>query len=148
MTRNKTSESLPSDMCAQRRLKSACASVQSDQSSFSAKRNFASLAIQSASSENSDQTVPMRRLVWLFTGRTYLKVRFLTQRLIWFQDNDLFFSRPLTLCMLGNRACFSVVCGFFLKLTFSKTIFLKYHQNAKQFGSRFCRAWSGSKLFA
>ena len=29
----------------------------------------------------------------------------------------------LTLCMLGNFACFFVVCGFFLKLTFSKKSF-------------------------
>ena len=29
----------------------------------------------------------------------------------------------LILCMLGNFACFFVVCGFFLKLTFSKKSF-------------------------
>ena len=26
----------------------------------------------------------------------------------------------LSLCMLGNFACFFVICGFFFKLTFSK----------------------------
>ena len=29
----------------------------------------------------------------------------------------------LTLCMLGNFACFFVICGFFFKLTFSKKSF-------------------------
>ena len=43
-------------MCAQRRLKSACASAQSDPS-FSARRNFTSLASQRVLSEDSDQTV-------------------------------------------------------------------------------------------
>ena len=40
---------------------------------------------------------------------------------------------------------------FFFKL-FSNKIFQEYHQRVKQFGCRscptFCRAWSGSKLFA
>ena len=55
--------------------------------------------------------------------------------------------------MLGNFACFFVLCGFFFfKLTFFKKTFQEYHQCIKQFGSRsgptFCRGWSGSKLFA
>ena len=58
----------------------------------------------------------------------------------------------LTLCMLGNFACFFVICGFCFKSTFSKKIFQEYHQSVKQFGSRsvlmFCWARSGSKLFA
>ena len=29
----------------------------------------------------------------------------------------------LTLCILGNFACFFVICGFFLKLSFSKKTF-------------------------
>ena len=40
----------------------------------------------------------------------------------------------------------------FFKSYFFKNIFQEYHQCVKQFGSRsgpkFCRAWSGSKLFA
>ena len=36
------------------------------ESSFSAWRNFAFLAIQSASSEDSDQTAQMRKLIWIF----------------------------------------------------------------------------------
>ena len=41
-------------------------------------KNFASFAIQNAPSENSDQTARMRRLVWIFAGRTWPEVRFLT----------------------------------------------------------------------
>ena len=41
---------------------------------------------------------------------------------------------------------------FFFFFNFFKQIFQEYHQSVKQFGSRsgltFCRAWSGSKLFA
>ena len=80
-------ENVRSDMCAQRRLKSACAFAQSDQSSLSAWRNFASLAIQNASSEDSDQTARMRRLIWIFAGRTCPKLRFLTLRPIHFALN-------------------------------------------------------------
>ena len=58
----------------------------------------------------------------------------------------------LTLCMLGKFACFFVICGLFLKLTFSKKIFQEYHQCVQQFGSRsgptFSRAYSGSKLLS
>ena len=49
----------------------------------------------------------------------------------------------LTLCMLGNFACFLSV-DFFLNLLFQKKICQEYHQTVKQFGSRsgptFCRA--------
>ena len=52
------------------------------ESSFSAWRNFASLAFQNAPSEDSDQTARKRRLIWIFAERTCQKVRFLTLRLI------------------------------------------------------------------
>ena len=57
-------------MRIQRRLKSAC-----DQLSLSAWRNHASLVIQNAPSKDSNQPVPMRRLIWISTGRTCPKVR-------------------------------------------------------------------------
>ena len=38
-----------------------------------------------ADNEDSDQTARMRRLIWVFVGRTCQKVRFLTVRLIWFK---------------------------------------------------------------
>ena len=44
-------------MCVQWRLKSVCVSMQSDKSSLSAWRHFASLIIQNVPSEYSDQTV-------------------------------------------------------------------------------------------
>ena len=48
---------ITSDMCAQRKLRSACASAQTDQSLRCPHvKNFASLR--------------MRRLIWIFTGRT------------------------------------------------------------------------------
>ena len=46
------------------------------ESSLSAWRNFESLAIQIALKEDSDQTARMRRLIWIFGGRTRPKVRF------------------------------------------------------------------------
>ena len=60
--------------------------------------------------------------------------------------------KALTLCMLGNFACFFCHLWIFLKTNFFKKIFQEYHQSVKQFGSRsgptFYWAWSGSKLFA
>ena len=56
-------------------LKSVCTSMQYDQFYLSAWRNFASLAIQNARSEDSDQTAG------LCTGRMCSKVRFPTLRL-------------------------------------------------------------------
>ena len=57
-------ENVLSDINTQRRLKSTCALAQSDQSpKLSARRSFASLAIQNAHSEDSDQTAQMRSLI-------------------------------------------------------------------------------------
>ena len=53
------------------------------ETSLSAWRHFASLAIQNAHSEDSDQTAQMRRLIWIFAGRTCPEIRFLTLRLKW-----------------------------------------------------------------
>ena len=47
------------------------------ESSLSAWRNFASLAIQNASSDDSDQTARMRSLICIFAGRICPKVSFL-----------------------------------------------------------------------
>ena len=57
-------------VCAQRRPRSAWTSAQSDQSSLSAWRNLRSLATHWAHNEDSDQTVWMPRLIWVFAGRT------------------------------------------------------------------------------
>ena len=55
-------------MCAQRRLRSAWASVQSDQSSLSAWRKLGPWATHWAQSEDSDQTGRMPRLIGVFAG--------------------------------------------------------------------------------
>ena len=64
-------------LCAQRRLRSAWASAQSDQirpvwseSSLSTWRNLGSLPTHWAHSEDSDQTGRMPRLIWVFAGPT------------------------------------------------------------------------------
>ena len=59
-------------VCAQRRLRSAWASAQSDQSSLTAWRKHGSLATHWAHSEDSDQTGQMPRLIWVFTLRTLI----------------------------------------------------------------------------
>ena len=61
-----------SGMCAQRRLRSAWPSAQSDQSSLSALRKLGSLATHWAHREDSDQTGRMPRLIWVFAGRTLI----------------------------------------------------------------------------
>ena len=69
-------------MCAQRRLTSAWASAQSDQSSLSAWRKLGSLATHWAHSEDSDQTGRMHRLIWVFAWRTCHYVGFVVWWLI------------------------------------------------------------------
>ena len=55
-------------------------------------------------------------------------------------------------CWVILHSFLSTVDFFFYWFFFFKKIFQEYHQSVKQFGSRsgltFCRAWSGSKLFA
>ena len=70
------------DLCTQRRLRSAWASAQSDQSSVSAWRKLGSLATYWAYSKDSDQTGQMPRLIWVFAGRTGQFVGFVMRRLI------------------------------------------------------------------
>ena len=71
------------DLCTQRRLGSAWASAQSDQSSLSAWRKFGSLATHKAHIKGSDQTGRMPRLIliWVFAGRTSYFVGFVMRRL-------------------------------------------------------------------
>ena len=57
-------------------------------------RNLASLVIQNAPSEDSDQTARMRSLIWIFAGRTCPKLCLQTFRLIYLFI-CLFISNPL-----------------------------------------------------
>ena len=69
--------------CAANRLKSACASAQSDLSLHSRHKETLHPR-QNVHSEDSDQTARMCRLIWVFTGRTS-EVCFLTLLLKMFQ---------------------------------------------------------------
>ena len=57
-------------LCAQRRLRSAWASAQSDQSLLCAQWVAKDRSFLHANSEDSDQTGRMPRLIWVFAGRT------------------------------------------------------------------------------
>ena len=59
-------------MCAQRRLRSAWASAQSDHDFLSARRKLGSLATHWVHSEDSDQTGQMPKLIWILAGRTLI----------------------------------------------------------------------------
>ena len=76
-------------MCAQRRLSSAWAFAQSDQSSLSAWRKLVSLATNWAHSESSDQTGRMPRLIWVFAGHTWHFIGFVTRRPILYLCHSL-----------------------------------------------------------
>ena len=92
------------DMCALRRLRSAWAPAQSDQSlhfmkkpwvlsyPFSAQRRLWSdwADAQAEHSEDSDQTWWMPRLIWVFAGCTVTLLGFVTRRLIWLQLSSSF----------------------------------------------------------
>ena len=69
------------DMCAQRRLRSAWASTQSDQSSLCAQWVAKDLSFLHADSEDSDQTGRIPMLIWVFAGCTCHFVGFVTMRL-------------------------------------------------------------------
>ena len=59
-------------VCAQRRLRSAWASAQFDQSSLCAQWVAEGPRFLHADSEDSDQTGWMPRLIWVFAGRTLI----------------------------------------------------------------------------
>ena len=75
------------DLCTQRRLRSAWASAQSDQSSLSAWGKFSSLATHEEHIEDSDQTEQMPRLILVFTGHTCHFVGFVMMRLMYIVFN-------------------------------------------------------------
>ena len=75
-------ETYPLDMCAQRKLKTACTSAQTDQClRYPHEETLHPWLSKNEPCEESDQTARMRRLIWIFTRHTCPKVRFLTLRL-------------------------------------------------------------------
>ena len=69
--------------------------AQSDQSSVPVWEKFASSAIQSTSSEDSDLTPQKRRLIWILAGRTCPKVCFLTHWImVWGQFSYVIHQMP------------------------------------------------------
>ena len=71
-------------ICAQRRLRSDCAYAQSDQSLRRTLCVATDPKCHSAESEDSDQTAWMRRLIWVFAGRTWSLVGNAVSRLKWY----------------------------------------------------------------
>ena len=69
--------------------------------SLSAWRNFAVMAIQNAHRKDSDQTAHSRSLIWIFTGRPCLKVRFLTLRFKW-------------VCLMKETSLGHSICLYFI----------------------------------
>ena len=75
------------------------------ESSLSAWRTIAPLAVQNAPSEGSDQTAQMRRLIWIFAERTYSKVRI-------FAGHIYSKVRFLTLRLISISVSENIVCAF------------------------------------
>ena len=116
--------------------------------SFSAWRNFASLAIQNAPSEDSDQIARMRRLIWIFAGRTCHDVRFLTLRFNWFATGIFDTLSHRVTCLSFNQSPFYLANGSRERREPTSGI-LRRMQTAKlQIRLRMCVVWSGCSLFA
>ena len=75
-----TWENVPSEICVKQRQLSLRIQAVWSVSSLSSWRNFTCLAIQNTPKKDSDQTVRIRRLIWVFATCTCPKVRFLTLR--------------------------------------------------------------------
>ena len=98
-------QNLQNGICAQRRLRSAWASAQYDQSSLSAWRKFGFLATHWVHSKDSDQTGQMPRLIWVFAGRTCRFVGFVMCWLIYvLNNNQKSLNEVLLICT--NNKCF------------------------------------------
>ena len=133
-------ENVPSDMCMKGRLIRVWSEVSS-----SAWEIFAFLDIQIAPSEVSHRTVWLRRLIWIFVGRTCSKVRYLT---LWLICSYYL----LTLVMLNKLRCYAFFKFSANQITWFRWLISFHILNGKQCRSRsvgFLEAnWSGSTLFA
>ena len=97
-------------MCAKRRLGSAWASTQSDQSLLFAWRNLGFLATHRADSEDSDQTGWMPRLIWVFAGRTS---HFAGCVVLWSSEQKQSWDRPDRISDNDLRLVSDVILCFF-----------------------------------
>ena len=130
-------------LCAQRRLRSAWASAQSDQSSLSLWRTIRSSATYWVHSEDTDQTGRMPRLIWVFAG--HIVILFV---LSWGSSHTLFKCR---ICMqsliykisfifailIKCRICMQILLNkisfiFAIKLSVYKTFCLLKPKNVHQ----------------
>ena len=113
---NRTWENIPSDMCAQRRLKSAFASAQSDQIlRCTHEKNFASLTSQNAPSKDSDRIVRIHKALQGADVRRYVFWRW---GLFLVRNKNLTFA--ISVPVLGrnkkasSNSCLIAICGHLL----------------------------------
>ena len=104
-------------LCAQRRLGSAWASTQSDQSSLCAQWVAEDSMFLYVDSEDSDQTGRMPRLIWVFTGRKGHFVGFVMRWLNYYHTRlTMHYVRPFVyelstfLYDLVNVTCYFTKC--------------------------------------
>ena len=103
-----TSGNVPSDMCAQKRLKPACASAQADKSHRCPhKKKLCITAIQKCAQWRFWSDCANAKLIWILTGRTCPEVRFLTSRFNIRQDHHIARSRCWS---VGRKGTYSTFC--------------------------------------
>ena len=142
-------QNLQNGMRAQRRLRSAWASAQSDQSSLSTWRKHGFSVTYWAHNEDSDQTGRMPRLIWVFLGRTCHFVGFVMRSLIYERQR---------LCVL---VCFLTTKprlkgggggggggGFSKKITFVPLCFIAHQAPFQKGCKQFWQSWLPLKLYA
>ena len=101
-----TRAKVPSDICDERRLKSACASAQSGESIHCPNEETVYPWLSNnAPSEDSYQILRIRRLIWIFSGRTCRNV--LTSGLESTQSSEIVYR--LHILFINSRICCFVV---------------------------------------
>ena len=133
-------------LCAKRRLRSAWASAQSDQSSLCTRWVAKDSSFLHAHREDSDQTGRMPRLIWVFAGHTSF---------CWFWHAAV---QMFTLLCLVDSSILSIwaspfsfkgchLCIFFFLNIWYKALYKNYRPGTY---ARICSvwSWSGSTLFA
>ena len=110
------------------------------ESSLSAWRKLGSLATHWAHSEDCDQTGRVPRLIWVFAGRTFQYVGFVTRRLIW-RNHVLHVLASIYSCF--KSYCFNVVSCFRESLKLGSTMVIWCLENSKK---PKCIGWSKAKV--